>query len=391
MSIQTTTRTSYGSRIVSSLKGILVGIVLFIVGIPVLWLNEGRAVKTHKALKEGAQNVVSVEAATVDSANEGKLVHISGKAVTDDVLQDEQFGVSFNGIRLARNVEMFQWEEQTSTEKKKKLGGSEEEVTTYSYAKTWSSAAIDSSGFQEAGHDNPAALPFESAETEASHVTVGAFTLTSSQISRIGGMAPLPLIAGLPLPAIANISTIPNGFYVSKDGKSSPEAPAIGDVKVTFAAAAAQDISLCAVQTGASFKPYVAKNGRSIDLLANGVKTADEMFTSAQRSNKILTWIIRLIGFVLLYSGLSAVLAPLSVLADVIPFLGTLIGAGTKAVAFLLALVVALVVIAIAWIFYRPLLGITLLVIGGACLVLAISKGKAAKAAKAAAATVQTA
>ena len=248
----------------ASIKGIFIGIILFIIGIPVLWLNEGRAVKTYRALKEGAENVMPIEAAKVDAANEGKLVHVSGKAETEDVLKDSQFGIEFKGIKLARKVEMYQWEEHSSTETKKKVGGSEEKVTTYTYGKDWSETAIDSSQFKEDGHVNPGAMPFSNKDYKAQNVKLGAFKLNESQIGRISGDEPLVLAADIPMPAgMANVSRMENGFYISKSGNSSQAAPEIGDVRVTFSAAGAQDISLCAVQAGDSFRPYTAKNGKN--------------------------------------------------------------------------------------------------------------------------------
>ena len=53
-------------------------------------------------------------------------------------------------------------------------------------------------------------------------------------------------------------------------------------------------------------------------------------------------------------------------------------------VAGLIALVCSIITIAVAWIFFRPVLGIILLVIAGALLGLLIKKLVAAKAAKAA-------
>ncbi|MBO4344534.1 MAG: TMEM43 family protein [Victivallales bacterium] len=385
MAVQEVTKVSYGSRIASSFKGILVGIIMFIIAIPVLWLNEGRAVKTYKALKEGAKNVISVEANAVDGANEGKLIHISGNAATTDTLRDDKFGIQIVGIKLVREVEMYQWKENTSTETKKKVGGSEEKTTTYTYEKGWASSAISSANFKEQGHDNPGVMPFEQFETTAQNVTVGAFKLSDSQIRRISGAVPLNVREDQPLPNIPHITRMDNGFYISKNGASSFVAPEIGDVKVTFSLVSPHDISICSVQTGNTFKPYTAKNGKSIDLLSSGIKTADEMFESAQKANVLVTWILRFVGFFLMYAGISAVLAPLSVLADVVPFIGNIVGAGTKAISFLVALPISLLVIALAWIFYRPLLGIALLVIVVVCVVLVIKKLLAAKAAKAAA------
>jgi hypothetical protein len=74
---------------------------------------------------------------------------------------------------------------------------------------------------------------------------------------------------------------------------------------------------------------------------------------------------LRVLGLVLMWIGFSMVFRPLSVVADVVPFIGTLVGWGTGVVSFALAAPLSLVTIAIAWIVYRPLLGIALLVVGG--------------------------
>ncbi|MCW5210069.1 hypothetical protein VU10_07890, partial [Desulfobulbus sp. US1] len=72
-----------------------------------------------------------------------------------------------------------------------------------------------------------------------------------------------------------------------------------------------------------------------------------------------------------------------SVLADVLPFLGSIVEAGTGFIAFLLAGVLSLITIAVAWIVFRPLLGIILLAIAVGLVVLIGSKIKAGKASKA--------
>jgi hypothetical protein len=93
------------------------------------------------------------------------------------------------------------------------------------------------------------------------------------------------------------------------------------------------------------------------------------MFQSAMRSNTILTWVLRLVGFLVMMIGLNMVLKPLSVVADVIPFVGNIVGAGTGLIAFLVAAVVSLLTIAVAWLFYRPLLGIAILAVVAALVV----------------------
>jgi hypothetical protein len=71
-------------------------------------------------------------------------------------------------------------------------------------------------------------------------------------------------------------------------------------------------------------------------------------------------------------------LKPLSVFADVIPLLGSVVGAGAGVIAFLLAAAGSLITISIAWIFYRPLLGIGLLALAGVALFFLFKRSRAA-------------
>jgi hypothetical protein len=93
------------------------------------------------------------------------------------------------------------------------------------------------------------------------------------------------------------------------------------------------------------------------------------------------TWLLRLLGFLLMYGGLKKVFGPLGVLADVLPFLGSLVRMGTGLLSFLIALPCSLVTIAIAWIVYRPVLGIILLVIAVGAIVMLFKNRKSAPAA----------
>ena len=86
------------------------------------------------------------------------------------------------------------------------------------------------------------------------------------------------------------------------------------------------------------------------------------MFKSAQSRNTLMTWLLRLAGLVAMFIGLSMIFRPISVVMDVIPFLGNLAEKGIGIVAFLLASGFAMLTIAVAWFYYRPMLSIGLIV-----------------------------
>ncbi|MBQ2380838.1 MAG: hypothetical protein II295_10675 [Akkermansia sp.] len=575
MAVTETTTESWGSRLGGSIKGVAIGGVLFLAGIPLLFWNEGRAVKTAKALEEGASVCVKLpNADTLDATMDGKLVHVTGKAVTEETLSDDIFtGLAPTAIRLTRKVEYYQWVENEKKEKKKNVGGSETTVTTYTYSKKWVTSPVDSSSFREAGHDNQVFLP-EATDRNivAQTARYGAFELTPDQINRISGakpvelkpeyipdslkgrvtlsggyayvgypvggmMAPgmvpgvaatpgvapelpamqmvdipsmpnqvgcplviaegvqyvqtkmnggkmLPVIAqptgmvvvdngtthavmpsqtpitpAMPKSPIASTAMVPNvglvniyrvgAFDYAKlpdgtmsvihgaatatpsiflnggmlqiamqgapaattvgtgntmpttatatvQGTANPGNPQVGDVRITWTMIPAEmPVSIVAVQTGSTFAPYVAKDsaadGYTVDLLETGTKTKEEMFQNAENANTMMTWILRIVGWIMMYMGLKMIFKPLEVLGDVLPILGDLIGVGTGVLAFLIATPVALITIGIAWLFYRPVLGIILLAAAIGLIVLLIKKKAAAKAAKEAAAPAEEA
>ena len=377
---------SWGSRLGSSFKGVLAGIALFIAGFPVLFTNEGRSVATAKALDEGEGACVPVESnAKVDPEMDGQLVHMTGRADTKDVLSDAQFGVRATAIALKRTTEMYQWIEHSKTEEKKNLGGSVTKKTTYTYTQEWREGLIDSGSFHESGHENPASVEFPTEEWRAENVTFGAFRLNEKQISRIGSAQAY----AFPTDFVCNVARVQvNGgtIYVpnrttrenDKNNRVVSEMPRVGDMRVKFAVVRPHDISIVAKQHGDTFVGYIAKSKKKVDLLSDGVKDAAEMFEEARSANAMLTWLLRLGGFLLMYFGLSMVLKPLSVLADVLPILGDIVGMGAGIVAGIVSGACALLTIGVAWIYYRPLIGIPLVVAGLALLVMVFLKKKKA-------------
>lgn len=367
------TSESWLGRIGGAIKGILFGLLLFLVAFPLLFWNEGRSVKTYKTLKEGGGAVVSVASDKVDPANEGKLVHVTAKADTEATLSDPVFNVSAKALKLSRVVEMYQWKETSEKKTKKKLGGGTETVTTYSYSKEWADRLMNSKHFKKATeHQNPEAMPYDSMQQVAPDVAFGAFVLSPSLVGKINTFEALPVRGDSPLPEALMEKVKPSGagYYVGAD----PAAPNIGDTRITFKVVKPTEVSVIAQQKGESFAPYVAKAGGTIELLQTGVRTAAEMIQKAQDDNKLLTWILRLVGFVVMLVGLGLMLKPLSVIADVVPFVGSIVGAGTGLIAFLVSAVLSLTTIAIAWIVYRPLLGGALLVV--AVVLIVLIKGK---------------
>ena len=371
------TNESWLSRIGGAIKGVVIGLVLFIAAFPILFWNEGRAVKRYKTLNEGAGSVISLSEARVLSENDGKLVHVSGKAVTDDITTDTEFELAVNAIKLKRKVEMYQWKESKKSKTEKKLGGGKKTVTTYSYHKSWSSSLIDSSNFKKPnGHQNPESMPYQSAEFIADEVTLGEFKVSHSLVGKINKTSLLPVSDLADIDGIPNAAFHNDGIYLG----DNPSSPQIGDLRITYHIVAPTDVSIVSKQIDQSFEPYRTEAGGTIDMLSLGLIGAENMFEKAHRSNVMWTWILRLGGFILMIIGVAMILRPLSVLADVIPFLGNIVGFGTGILSLLIAAPFAFLTTAVAWLRYRPVIGIVFLVLAAAVggLIFILSKRKKA-------------
>ena len=116
-------------RIGNSFKGILGGIVVIIIGVCLLWWNEGNNVKNLKTTAEMDKTVIDVKSDSIDSKNDGKLIATSGKLINEKELTDSKFGVTVKTPILKRLVEVYQWDEESHTD--------DDGDTTYSYEKKW--------------------------------------------------------------------------------------------------------------------------------------------------------------------------------------------------------------------------------------------------------------
>jgi Transmembrane protein 43/Protein of unknown function (DUF3617) len=358
-----TTHQSWLSRLGQSIVGVLIGLALIVGAIILLFWNEGRAIQTARSLTEGEGIVVDGDAAKVDPANEGKLIHISGDLVTKVPLADPEFGVTAKAARLVRTVETYQWKEESHTETRKNLGGSEDKVTTYTYTQVWSEPRIDSSRFRNpAGHENPQPR-YRGFDVAAHDATLGAFRPGEAVLRRLATndrYAADASAAGALRERVGMVTVADGVIFLGAD----PGRPRIGDMRITYHIAPTGPTSLIGRQSGADFAEYQTKAGDRLLMASTGTLSANDMFKAAEAENRILTWILRAVGSVVMFIGWLLVGRPLSVLGSVVPLIGDVLGAGMGFLALMMTAIAAPVVIAIAWFWYRPLVSVAVLVIG---------------------------
>ena len=148
-------------------------------------------------------------------------------------------------------------------------------------------------------------------------------------------------------------------------------------MRVTFTyVQPAKQISVLAQVNGNTFQPFKSKNGKTVSALSMGVKSMDEMYEAKHTSNSMLTWVLRFAGAALVIAGLKVLFAPLSVLASVVPILGRIVGAGAGLVSSLLGGAWSLLVLSLAWLRFRPMIGGIMLAIALVLVSLLMLRGK---------------
>jgi len=326
--------------------GILLGFLLIIGGIVLLWWNEGRTVKTSAGIKEAGSTAIELIGAKVDSQNEGKLVLASGKTTLDH-LEDSEFNVSVDGLILYRGVEVFQWVESCSTD--------DNNNETCHYNKEWHDGLINSNDFKTSGYSNPTSVRYNSESFYASNAKLGDFSLNGEVLSHLHAKNDLrlseePTIEGYHLEGAYYTNTV------------NPNSPEIGDIRIKFSYNAANELTVLGIQKENLLTKFIAKSGYEITYAREGIASLAEVVNTLNSENKTTKWLLRGLGILLVFIGISSVLSPITNLLGKIPLLGNIANSAIGLVAFLGGLAIGLVVIAIAWFRYRPILSIGLIV-----------------------------
>lgn len=394
MAYTTTTKQSYGNRVSKSFKGIGSGILLFIIGTVLLFWNEGRTVKVKRALNQAEDVTVEMpDISRTDPQFEGKMIHATGDASTAEILTDNLFGISLNAINLSRNVEYYQWTEHSKEEKKEKIGGGQEITTTYTYSKEWVSSPINSSEFADPSYQNSnfVLTTIDSKQVVADVVDFGAYKLPPFLKNGIrSAEVATPQLTEEMIKewnevlwkrdSSATVSVSTGQAYFGRDINN----PDVGDIRVTFNyTPTPQTVSILAVVVGNTFAEFVAKNGKNVSRIELGAVPAANMYEAAQKENKIIAWIVRILAVLLIIGGLKGIFNFLSTIFAVVPFIRRVIAAGINFVCTVVGLIWSLLIFVIAWISYRPALGITFLVLIAALIVLLVMRSRKKKSAAA--------
>lgn len=336
------TTTGYGGRIVNSIKGVVIGLILFVVSFGLLYWNEGRV-----DLSNIAKTATEISSATIsaDSTLSGKLISTTGIVNSDQIIGDNLFLKPGRFIAAERRVEMYAWVEKSESHKRTNIGGSETTETTYNYLREWTERPESSSNFKyPEGRGNPQKA-FDSYTNKVTAATIGIYNFDSQSVT-------LPNFSQLPLNSqnviLSNGATLANDNYlfIRKSEGGAFDSPQVGDLRISYyVLRPGFEGTIFGKLNGGKVNPYFDTNGNRLYRVFAG--TRDAGIAALHTEYAKLLWILRLVGFLLMWFGLLMLFGPISVLLDILPIFGaisrSIIGVITFAVAFALTIVTILV------------------------------------------------
>ncbi|HAT03791.1 MAG TPA: hypothetical protein DCS29_03395 [Candidatus Magasanikbacteria bacterium] len=358
------TKVGFGSRLGGSFKGIFFGILLFLASFVVIYWNEGRV-----DVSEIANTAIEISATeqNTDAALEGQLVSMTGLLQTEDIIGDGLYLEPGNFVRVYRRVEMFAWKENSDSKTTTNLGGSQTTETTYTYTKEWSVTPQSSSSFEEVeGHTN-SEKAIEDKTVTASNAIVGIYVVQPDKMQ-------LPATTLLTLDdKIVNISTtnlissstpktVREGNYIFV-GEGTLSNPEVGDLRIQYEVLRpGSSVTAFGKLSGNSLVSYTDKDGT---ILYRALAESREDAVSTMHSEYTLwLWIFRIVGFLMMWIGLSSILAPISVLFDILPALGSISRSLVGGITFVIALILSGLAIIISMLLHSLVALIILGVVG---------------------------
>ena len=128
--------------------------------------------------------------------------------------------------------------------------------------------------------------------------------------------------------------------------------PIVGDVRISYnVIPSGNTVTAFGKLDSDKITPFVNKDGQT--LYEARMTGFEESVVAMEKEHARSLWIWRVVGFMMMWIGLSMVLAPLSVLLDVLPFLGSLSRGAVSLATGLISFVLSVVTILVSMIFHN--------------------------------------
>lgn len=374
--IQSTT-TSYGSRVLNSFKSMIIGLVLFLVSFGLLYWNEGR-VDFSLMVKKAKE--INAMAPNTNPLQNGDLVFATGIFSSNEVFGDQLFLKPDKFIAVERTVEMYAWTESTESKSKTNVGGSETTETNYQYSKAWVEYPPSSSHFKyPQGHENPLKA-VDNADYKARSASLGIYTVDMSSVT-LPSLIPLSLTRQNTILNRGAVLVNDRYIFVSHHQNSQFDHPQVGDWRVSYQGFySGNTASLFGKLDQNRIGPYFDKKNHRLYRIFTGTRL--DALATLHQEYTLLSWMLRLAGFFMMWVGLYALFSPISALLDALPIFGTLGRTVIGIVTLLVALVLTLITILVSMVIHNVVALILALIITFALILGAFRSARKNKALK---------
>ncbi len=128
-------------------------------------------------------------------------------------------------------------------------------------------------------------------------------------------------------------ATLPSSSYSVANGaiqswrQGDMNKPNIGDVMITYEVVYPHEASIVAGVRHGKLVAYHASAGIDLAMVERGDVSPKQMFENAHASNNLRTWLLRGVGFFLMFLGMMLLLNPIVAVFGIVPLLGPLLQA----------------------------------------------------------------
>jgi hypothetical protein len=151
--------------------------------------------------------------------------------------------------------------------------------------------------------------------------------------------------------------------------------PEVGDIRINFTAVnTGKKVTLFGKLAGSEIIPYYHKGKTRLYRALSG--THDEAVATLKTEHKVMGWILRIVGFVLMWIGLTLIYGPISAFLDVLPFLGKISRSIIGIITFIIALILSILTTVISMIFHNIIALVIFIIIVGIVLFFVLTRKK---------------
>jgi hypothetical protein len=350
---RTVTRQANAMKKPNPLLMALFGVLIFIGSFPVLFLNETQE-NLASVTKEAVQYTEDLENNT--------LAYTTGSIQADDPANDLFIDASF--LTITRTVEMYGYQETQTT-----TNGEDR----YTYTKAWVIGAKPTNDWLGSVGERPLDIP-EDYDTWAINapprqtaisqgLSIDGVPIDAEFLYYSGYKAYVP---SEDLVADNRYAVQGDYLYYSVEGSGSLNQPVVGDLRLSFSVIDLSDEGLLIGQLiEGQWNQYLTENNNTLYRFFAGETSIESVISILQAEYELMIWIIRFIGFLMMFIGLLLAFKPLMSLFRFVPFFGDLGNVLLTILLFLISLVLSSVTILLSLIVQNILLvvGVVILLI----------------------------